>query len=548
MVSASQLRAQWSQSFAPADRTLPAMLTRQAERFAQKPLVTAGGTTWTYADTYEAAARCAGTLRSAGIEPGDRVAVICSNRIEFLEIVLGCAWLGAIAVPINVASRGPQLQHILSNCAARLLVMEAAYAENLTLLHPPELAIEAIWLIDPTTDVRIGKVVSTSMPRGSERRAAAAVGPGDLALILYTSGTTGPSKGVCCPQAQYFWWAVNTASLLQLRADDVLCTSLPLFHTNALNTFYQALLTGSSVCFEKRFSASRFFASLAHYRATVTYVLGAMVPILLSRPCSAEEAAHTVRVALAPGVPAQFHEEFTQRTGIRLLDGWGSTETNFVLGATIEHQKPELMGPVFEGFQARVVDDQGNDVADDAPGELVVRADDPSAFASGYFRAPEKTAEAWRNRWFHTGDRVVRQSDGYFRFIDRLKDTIRRRGENISSFEVEQVLLGHAAVANAAAFPVRSRLAEDEVMAAVILHPGRQLTEAELIAFCEPRLPYFAIPRYLEFVRELPTTESGKVQKYKLRERGVTEKTWDREAAHDGWTQRADARKRSPPP
>src|SRR5215831_5862783 len=173
-----------------------------------------------------------------------------SSRVEFLEIVLGCAWLGAIAVPINVASRGPQLQHILSNCAARLLVMEAAYAENLALLHSSELAIEAIWLTDAATEVRIGKVVSISMPRGSERLAAAPVRPGDLALILYTSGTTGPSKGVCCPQAQYFWWAVNTASLLQLRADDILCTSLPLFHTNALNTFYQALLTGSSVCFE----------------------------------------------------------------------------------------------------------------------------------------------------------------------------------------------------------------------------------------------------------------------------------------------------------
>ncbi|MBV9607939.1 MAG: ATP-dependent acyl-CoA ligase [Acidobacteria bacterium] len=533
MVSASQLRAQWSQLFAPTDRTLPAMLTRQAERFAQKSLVTAGGTTWTYADTYEAAARCGGTLRSAGIQPGDRVAIICSNRIEFLEIVLGCAWLGAVAVPINVASRGPQLQHILSNCAARLLVMEAAYAENLSLLHPPELAIEAVWLIDAATDIRIGKVVSTSMPRGSERLAANAVGPGDLALILYTSGTTGPSKGVCCPQAQYFWWAVNTASLLQLRADDILCTSLPLFHTNALNTFYQALLTGSTVCFEKRFSASRFFASLAHHRATVTYLLGAMVPILLSRLPSSEEAAHTVRIALAPGVPAQFHEEFTQRTGIRLLDGWGSTETNFVLGTTIERQKPGLMGPVFEGFQVRVVDDQDGDVGDGTAGELVVRADDPFAFATGYFRAPEQTAQAWRNFWFHTGDRVVRQPDGYFRFVDRLKDAIRRRGENISSFEVEQVLLSHPAVANAAAFPVRSPLAEDEVMAAVILQPGQQLTEAELIAFCEPRLPYFAVPRYLEFVRELPTTESGKVEKYKLRERGLTETTWDREASPD---------------
>src|SRR5262249_7306613 len=172
MVSASQLRAKWSQLSAPADRTLPAMLRRQAERFAQKPLVTAGGATWTYADTDEAAARCAGTLRSARIPPGDRVAILFSHRVEFLGNVLGCAWLGAIAVPINVASRGPQLQHILSNCAARLLVMEAAYADNLALLNPGELAIEAIWLIDATTEVCIGEVVSISMPRGSERLAA----------------------------------------------------------------------------------------------------------------------------------------------------------------------------------------------------------------------------------------------------------------------------------------------------------------------------------------------------------------------------------------
>jgi crotonobetaine/carnitine-CoA ligase len=529
MTSASALRRHWSQAFAPAERTLPAMLTRQAERFAHQRLVSAGDTTWTYAETCEAAARCAGTLRAAGIEPGDRVALICSNRIEFLEIALGCAWLGAIAVPINIASRGPQLQHILSNCAARLLVLEAAYAENLALLHPGELALEAIWLIDGATEARLGEIASSPLPRGNERMAAAA-GPGDLALILYTSGTTGPSKGVCCPHAQYFWWAANTAALLQLRADDVLCTSLPLFHTNALNTFYQALLTGSSVHFEKRFSASRFFAALAQHRATVTYLLGAMVPILLSRPRAPEETAHRVRIALAPGVPAQFHAEFRERTGIALLDGWGSTETNFALGTTIEHQKPGLMGPVFEGFHARVVDDHDNAVADGTAGELVVRADDPFAFAIGYFRAPEKTAEAWRNLWFHTGDRVVRQSDGYFRFVDRLKDVIRRRGENISSFEVEQVLLSHPAVANAAAFPVRSSLAEDEVMAGVVLHRGQQLTEVELIAFCEPRLPKFAIPRYLEFVPELPVTENGKVQKYKLRERGITDRTWDREA------------------
>jgi crotonobetaine/carnitine-CoA ligase len=368
------------------------------------------------------------------------------------------------------------------------------------------------------------------MPRRDGALAPAALEPGDLALILYTSGTTGPSKGVCCPHAQYFWWAVNSAALLELRPDDVLCTTLPLFHTNALNTFYQAILIGGTARFEQRFSASAFYAALARHRATVTYLLGAMVPILLSRPAAAEERAHATRLALAPGVPQQFHADFTRRTGIRLLDGWGSTETNFVLGATVDRQRPGTMGPVFAGFQARVVDEQDNEIADGSPGELVVRADDPFAFATGYFGTPDKTVEAWRNLWFHTGDRVIREADGYFRFIDRLKDAIRRRGENISSFEVEQVLLSHPAVANAAAFPVRSQLAEDEVMAAIILRSGASLTAPELIEFCKPRLPYFAVPRYLEFVAELPTTESGKVQKYKLRDRGVTAAAWDRQA------------------
>jgi len=530
MASASELRAHWSQSFAPNDRTLPAMLTRQAERFATRPLVSAGDATWTYAETRDAAGRFAGALRSAGIAPGDRVAVICGNRIEFLEVVLGCAWLGAVAVPINAASRGPQLQHILANCGARLLVMEAAYADNLAMLEPDKLAVEAIWLIGESGGVRLGRVAAIGMPRGAAPIAPAAVQPSDLGLILYTSGTTGPSKGVCCPQAQYFWWAVNTASLLQIHEGDRLCTSLPLFHTNALNTFYQALLTGNFVRYEKRFSASGYFPSLIESRATVTYLLGAMVPILLSRPVSPEESAHSARIALAPGVPAQFQEPFIRRTGIRLLDGWGSTETNFVLGASIERQQPGLMGPVFDGFDARVVDDQNRETADGAAGELIVRADEPLAFANEYFAMPEKTTEAWRDGWFRTGDRVVHQPDGYFRFVDRLKDAIRRRGENISSFEVEQVLLSHPSVANAAAFPVRSPLAEDEVMAALILHPDKTLPPAELIAFCEPRLPYFALPRYLEFMTELPATESGKVQKYKLRERGITGNTWDRDA------------------
>jgi carnitine-CoA ligase len=530
MTSAANLRKHWTGSFLPAERTLSTMLLRQAKRIPDRPLVSAGGVTLTYAQTCDLAARAAAALKSAGIGAGERVALICSNRMEFFELLLGCTWLGAALVPINVASRGPQLQHILSNSGARLLVIEDAYAQNLSMLDASALAVKMIWSIGEAANTRMGALQAVAMPRVDAAIAPVPLRPSDLAIILYTSGTTGPSKGVCCPHAQYFWWSVNTAALLELDANDVLCTSLPLFHTNALNTFYQAVLIGGSVRFEKRFSASGFYSALSRHRATVTYLLGAMVPILLSRTVLAEEHEHTVRRALAPGVPQQFHAEFTRRTGIRLLDGWGSTETNFVLGATVDRQRPGTMGPVFAGFQARVVDEDDNEVADGNPGELVVRADDPFAFASGYFGTPEKTVEAWRNLWFHTGDRVVRETDGYFRFMDRLKDAIRRRGENISSFEVEQVLLSHPNVANAAAFPVRSQLAEDEVMAAVILHPGQTLSPPDLIEFCKPRLPYFAVPRFLEFMQELPTTENGKVQKYKLRERGVTAAAWDREA------------------
>ncbi len=529
MTPAGSLKA--SRLFAPHDRTLPVMLKRQAERFAQKPLVSAGDRTLSFTEACGVAARFAAALRAAGIRPGDRVALISSNRIEFIEAFLGSAWLGAVCVPINTASRGAQLQHILSNCGARLLIIEPLYLPNLTHLDYSSLSLETVWLIDGAEQVNVGSLRSSPMPRHETPIEPTRSRPSDLVAILYTSGTTGPSKGVCCPHAQYFWWGINTSSLLQLRQDDVLCTTLPLFHTNALNTFYQALLTGASAVYEPRFSASAFFSTLAARKATVTYLLGAMVPILLSRATTTEESTHGVRIALAPGVPAQFHAQFTERTHIRLLDGWGSTETNFVLGTTADRQRPGLMGPVFDGFQARVVDDEDHDVSDGEPGELIVRAGAPFAFATGYFREPQRTVEAWRNLWFHTGDRVIREVDGYFRFVDRLKDAIRRRGENISSFEVEQVLLSHPAVANAAVFPVRSALAEDEVMAAIVLRPGIGPTELELIQFCEPRLPYFAVPRYLEFAEELPTTENGKVQKYKLRERGVTAATWDREAA-----------------
>jgi crotonobetaine/carnitine-CoA ligase len=517
--------------FAPSERTVPKMLARQAERYGQRRLITISDRALTYAETCDGAAGYGAALAAAGVKAGDRVAVMCGNRVELLFTILGCAWLGAIAVPINTASRGAQLQHILRNCGARLLVIECELTTVLASLDPGYFALEALWSVGEGATAELRRLKPMPFPTPLAAIPPHPSEPGDTFAILYTSGTTGLSKGVCCPHAQYFWWAVYTGGILDVGEQDVLMTTLPMFHTNALNSFFQALLNGAQLVVEPRFSASGFVRGLARHRATVTYVLGAMVPMLLAQAPSSADRAHNVRIALAPAMPAHSHKAFAERFGFGLLDGYGSTETNCIMGAPVNEQRPGTMGKLLPGFFARVVDSNDNEVPDGEAGELVLRADEPFAFATGYFDMAEKTVEAWRNLWFHTGDRVVREGDGYYRFVDRMKDAIRRRGENISSYEVEQVLVSHPAIENAAVFPVRSELAEDEVMAAVVLRGGASLAPAALLDFCQPRMPYFAVPRYLEFVDALPVTESGKVTKYRLRERGVTAATWDREKA-----------------
>ncbi|MDQ6438061.1 ATP-dependent acyl-CoA ligase [Mesorhizobium sp. LHD-90] len=514
----------------PADRRCIAqILDEQAEAFADRPLFAFEDSTWTYTDMRDKAARAGALLATAGIGHGDRVAIFCSNRPEFLELFLGCGWIGAILVPINTASRGPQLRHVLGNCGARLLIVEAELSGAFDGLDAELAPVETIWIIGDTHSAVVGARPAETMPAYPSSGAAPAGKPADTLTILYTSGTTGPAKGVCCPQAQFFWWGVNTARGLGISEGDVLFTTLPLFHTNALNCFWQALLTGSTYVLERKFSASSFWKSAARHKATVGYLLGAMAAILLTRPAESADRSHSIRVALGGGVPGRFHQPFLERFGVPLLDAYGSTETNFVFGGDIPSKHPGTMGYLLDGFQARIVDENDVEVAYGQPGELILRADEPFAFATGYFGMPEKTVESWRNLWFHTGDRVARDPAGNFRFVDRMKDAIRRRGENISSWEVEQVLLTHPSVSSCAVYGVPSELGEDEVMASIIPASGHTIEPAALLDFCRSRLAYFAVPRYLDFVDTLPLTENGKIQKVRLRERGTTKTTWDRE-------------------
>ncbi|MCP3390634.1 ATP-dependent acyl-CoA ligase [Bradyrhizobium sp. CCGB12] len=518
-------------SFPPSDRILSTILTRQAERYGDRVLLVAGETRWTFAQTAAIAAASAQALVDAGIKPGDRVALMCSNRPEFLQVYLGCAWLGAIAVPINTALRGFQLSHIFRNSRPALLVVEAQFVAAIDSVEAGVELPPRTWIIGAAAGAIDARLSAGPLPALGATAPAGAVRPGDTVAILYTSGTTGPAKGVCCPQAQLFWWGIYSARALGIREGDVLFTTLPLFHTNALNAFYQALLNGCTYVLEPKFSASGFWAVARRHNATVGYLLGAMASMLLAQPKGADDLTHRMRVALGGGVPPQIHGPFRERFGVPLVDGYGSTETNFVFAGAIPSDRPGTMGYLADGIEARIVDENDSVLPDGQAGELVLRAREPFAFATGYFGMPEKTVEAWRNLWFHSGDRVVRDPDGHYRFIDRMKDSIRRRGENVSSWEVEQAIQSHPAVAACAIYPLPSELGEDEVAAAILPEPGQALEPVDIVRHCEGQIAYFAIPRYVRILSQMPLTENGKIKKGVLRDAGVTADTWDREAA-----------------
>ena len=513
------------------EQTLPAVLRRQAAAFGDRPLLRFGQETWSYADTLERAASSAYAMRSAGLQVGDRVALMCGNRPDFMRAWLGAGWAGLVTVPVNVAFRGPQLERILTDSGARALVIEPSLVPHLEAVERDLPALELLWTTGTEPPHRSWRGHTFQpMPSGSGLAEPHPARPQDTLTIFYTGGTTGPPAGVCCPHAQSYTWGKVVASQLGVDEHDVLHTTLPLFHTNALHTFWQALLNGATFSVGSRFSASAFSSELRSSGATVTYLMGVMVEILVRRPPSSTDTDHSVRIALAPGTSGDAADSFETRYGVELVDAYGSTETNMITSSRLTGSRRGTMGRVVDGFQAMVVDDHDRPVPPGCPGELVVRNHEPFSFFTGYWQDPDRTLRATRNLWFHAGDRVVEEGDGCLRFLDRKKDSIRRRGENISSWEVEQVLLTHPLIANAAVVPVPADLGEDEVLAFIVPADGEAPDPIEVLRHCEPRLAYFAIPRYVEFVKELPVTEMGRTRKFLLRERGLGPRTWDREA------------------
>ncbi|MGG7101000.1 AMP-binding protein [Rhodococcus sp. 24CO] len=488
-------------------RSLPDLIRERACERPEHPALVVDGITITYRELLERAASMGSALRSEGVGRGERVAVLSGNRIELADLVFGCAWIGAVAVPLNTALRADSVVGALRQADVRHILVSPEYASVVTGFGG------AVWVMGEP------QVPTAGSHPGCEPET---VDPLDMAAILFTSGTTGVPRGVRCPHAQFLQWGKGVGASLGLTRDDVLYNCLPLFHTNALNAFVQSLWAGSTFVLGQRFSVRSHWSEVREIGATVDYLLGAMVAMLINADPAPQDRQHSVRVALAPATPAHLIEPFAKRFGVELVDGFGSTETNLVIGTLPGNRRAGYMGTVMSGYDAAVVNDDSA-VPDGVPGELVVRTTVAGSCSQGYLGDPIPEPGSW----IHTGDRVIRDADGWFRFVDRIKDVIRRRGENISGAEVETVLALHPSISQVAVFPVPSDLAEDDVMATVILRPGADFDPISILEFSQQQLPYFALPRYIDIVDSLPLTETGKVQKATLRERGVGPHTWD---------------------
>jgi len=347
--------------------------------------------------------------------------------------------------------------------------------------------------------------------------------------ILYTSGTTGPSKGVVLPHKYVINLSISNANQLGYTENDVLYACLPLFHGNAqMMSILAAMAANASVVLVKRFSVSRFWEETDEYGATATNLPGSVISMLLKQDPSEKDVHHSLRQVFTAGTPKAAWEEFEQRFQVRIYEGYGSTECGMILMNTVSNRKVGTIGKPAKGYQVTIVDEADNQLLTGQVGEIVTRPEEPYCMMKWYYKQPDKTLEAYQNLWFHSGDYGYQDEEGFFYFVDRKKDVIRRRGENISSFEVERSVNTHPKVLESAAVAVPDPLGEYELKVVVVPRLNASLTPEELIAHCEERMANFMVPRYVELRGSLPKTPTDRVEKYKLRQEGVNNQTWDR--------------------
>jgi crotonobetaine/carnitine-CoA ligase len=512
--------------------TLPAILDLRAEATPDERFLTLGGRTRTFAEGHAAAERAAAALAWLGVGKGDKVAFLLPNSWELLDLWLGAALRGAVIVPVNTQLRGEGLRYIVEHCDAEVAVVDAPLVEAYEEALPPGTGPSRLFVRGGQAGGRWARVEEL-LDGGHPAARRARVAPEDLASVLYTSGTTGLPKGVMTCHNAYAATGFEYAQrYVRLRADDVLWTCLPLFHINAQAiTIVPSLLSGRPAVMTSRFSASAFLDEMREHGATVFNYIGAMLTILLKQPERPDDADNPIRLTTGSSAPRELWTQFERRFGIQIVEIYGLTETAGVcLASPPDDVRIGKCGVPVSWSEVQIQRADGTEAEPDEPGEFVVRSRRPNVMFRGYYKNRDATAAAMTGGWFHSGDRGRRDADGYFEFIDRLKDSIRRRGENISSYEVERAVNAHPAVAESAAVGVPSELGEEEVMVVVVPREGATVDPAELVEHCAGRLAAFMVPRYVLLRDELPKTPTQKVQKFALREAG-TQAAWDRLAA-----------------
>ncbi len=511
------------------------LLEECAARHGDRLFLDFYGRSYTYAEMDGNANRVANYLRGLGAEPGQAIAIVMKNSPRWLDVFFGAQKLGMCAVPVNIALRSTQLAHIFKHSDARYACIDQEllqYYEKIKsdLPSPPlvitangaDKQVPASSLSRQVLDEAYGPGISTAKPGVSARE-------GDRCMLLYTSGTTGLPKGVPTFYGRTNVRKMKLINRVLLTRDDVYFTCLPLFHANAiLLTVTAAMNVGAQVALREKFSASRFWNEVRETKATVFNTIGGIIPILMKQPQQAGDRNHSVKHVLSAACPSDMWGPFEKRFGVQLIEGYGAVDGGGIIVMNYGQAPAGSMGKPL-GAKYRIVDDENKDVRQGQSGELIFFTGKKANKDVEYYKDEKATSSKLRDGWLHTGDLVHADKKGYLYFIGRKTESLRRRGENISAYEVEHAILQYPGILECAVYGVPSELGEDDVMAAVVPVEGGKLDVKEVRSFLKEHLALCAIPRYFRIMQELPKTETQRVIKGVLSKEGVTPDTIDRE-------------------
>ena len=518
------------------------LVKAQAERNPEKLYIQQAedGDSLSFKALYELTNRIGHGLQSLGVEQGHTVLTMVPIRLESIYLWLGCCNIGSIEVPVNNAYKGNMLAHIVNDSKAEIMFVDEGFLDRI-LNQEVSLEYLIILVVLNSNEKRLDELRENSNleirswdhfisdTNSKETILSESIEYRDAACLLYTSGTTGPSKGVIWTYAQGHENASAGASYLD--GDDTFYSPFPSNHISQKLFVYRFLETGGKLVLRNGFSVRAFWSDIRKYNCTGSGLLGAMADFLIKQPKASDDSDNPLKaIFLVPLIKEV--NEIRKRFDIKVYSFFNMTEicpVTFISDEELSNN--QSCGRLREGFDARLVDDEDREVPTGKVGELILRPHEPWVFMRGYWGNPEETVETWQNLWMHTGDMFHIDEDGYYYYSDRKKDAIRRRGENISSMEVEREILANPKTLECAVIGIPSEYGEEEVKAVVLTVEGESLAPEELIYFLKERMPHFMIPRFIEFVSEIPKTPTLKVQKTTLRESGLNERTWDREKA-----------------